>query len=96
MSVVGECAGAKCSAPLAELLALAEARVETHLQRRVAGGTLSDALRDDENIPTDLTCYNGVNTKPWCCGQADYYVPRGSPPGTPPVHEYDCVDVVPP
>jgi arylsulfatase A-like enzyme len=92
-AVIGECAGVSCSAPLAELQPLAEARVEAHLQRRAAA---RNVLRDDENVPTDLVCYNGVNTKPWCCGQADFYVPRGSPPGTAPIHEYDCADVVPP
>ena len=64
--VLGECQGSGCSAPLATLLPLADAIVESEL-----GAMDAEAVRLGENIPTGLECYHGSRVNTWCCGQYD-------------------------
>ena len=64
--VLGECQGSGCSAPLATLLPLADAIVESEL-----GAMDAEAVRLGENIPTGLACYHGSRVNTWCCGQYD-------------------------
>ena len=109
--IIGECGGAACSKPLAELLPLAD----EHVARAVEARQFTERqLRVDENIPTSLACCKRTSSLAWLCAPpliegvcADNGVntvpwccgqPETYTPrgGTAVKHEYDCQDVVPP
>ena len=110
--IVGECGGAACSKPLAELLPLADEYVARAVEARQF---TERQLRVDENIPTSLACCKSAGARFVAlraasdrrCLRADNGVntvpwccgqPETYTPrgGTTVKHEYDCQDVVPP
>ena len=58
--IVGECGGAACSKPLAELLPLADEYVARAVEARQF---TERQLRVDENIPTSLACCKSAGAR---------------------------------